>query len=484
MTEKEVEIKQPLFYDLTQLQREANIRFGLSAQATLDAAQILWDAKLITYPRSASQHISTTINEQIDKHLDALVDITDESFAHLASGARLVKERGYALTKRHVDDKKLLEGHYGILPSGETPDFTRLPNAARQLYDLIGRRFIAAFFPPARDARTEIITACGEHQFLTRGVRELVSGWRSIDPPSRVVEEKAEADTDEQIGVLLPKVTRGESVQRIDSQKLSKKTRAPQRYTEASLLEAMESAGQHCETEEERLAMKVCGLGMPSTRASTIRRAFELHYFEHEGKRYVRSTAVAREVIRRLRAFNSLLVSPAMTGKWEAVLARIAAGERDARSFRQSVVELTRKLVAEILGSVSADVESNDAFQSAANVGECPQCKVAGRSGRLRVCSGKGGKFFGCQLPRDVCGYISDFTQKSKELKALIKKRCPDDGRAMRLRHGKKTETPYLSCTGYPDCKRVVFFEEKVKQARPAAAKSKLKERLPSNAAT
>lgn len=461
MSEREVEIKQPLLYDLTQLQIEANIRYGLSAEDTLAAAQALWDAKLITYPRSASQHLPSTINAGIDKHLATLAAITHGSFAHLARAAQHVLDEKLVLTKRHVDDKKLTEGHHAIIPSGESPDFAQLPAVACKIYDLIARRFLAAFYPNARDARTEIVTACFEHHFLTRGVRETFHGWRSIDPPSRVSEEKGEAEAEEiDENASLPKLSRGESVRRQASTTLSKKTRAPQRYTEASLLLAMESAGQLCETEEERLAMKACGLGTVATRASTIAKAFKLRYFEREGKRIVRSSAVAREVIGRLRAVNSLLISPTLTGQWEAELARIAEGRTDDHNFNEGVRQLTATNVKQILASApdKSSERKTTAFDDAASVGQCPLCKAEGRSGQLRKRTGTNGKFFSCTLAREECGYVSDFTGKTGELKALLELRCSVCQSVMRLKHAKERRTAYLSCTR-AGCKGVRFFE-------------------------
>lgn len=467
MAEKEVEIKQPLLYDLTQLQCEANIRYGMSAEETLRTAQVLWDAKLITYPRSASQHLSATTNASIDKHLAALAGIAAASYSYLARVAQHIRESRFVLTKRHVDDKKLIEGHHAIIPSGETPDFARLSEAARNIYELIARRFLAAFYPHARDARTEIVTACGEHQYLTRGVRELYHGWRAVDPPSRAPEEKGSDDSEEidECGAL-PKLSRGETVRCHSATTLAKRTRTPQRYTEAALLQAMDSAGQHCETEEERLALKVCGLGTPATRASTIAKAFKLRYFSREGKRIVRSTPVAREVIRRLRAAGSLLVSPSLTGQWEAQLARIAEGVKDDRQFNEGVRQLTRTIIEQIFAAVERDLDhASTAFDDAACVGDCPRCRVAGRPGKLRARTGANGKFLTCTQAREKCGYISDFTSRAKELQAVIETRCATCHNAMRLRHSKDKRTPYLSCTR-AGCTGVRFFEKSQRRQR------------------
>jgi DNA topoisomerase III len=462
-TEREVSIQQPLLFDLTQLQRQANIRFGFTAQQTLDAAQLLWDSKLITYPRSASQHLSTALNAEIDRHLEPLAGLGGE-YEQLALAARHVRVNGLTLGKRHVDDKKLTEGHHAIIPSGQTPDMGALPDTARKLYELIARRFLAAFFPAARDARTEIITSCGSHQFLTRGVREVSAGWREIDPPTRAEEEKGDDDPSEETTAQLPKLAQGESVRKNSARSLSKKTRSPQRYTEASLLEAMDSAGKHCETEEERQAMKECGLGTVATRAQTITRCFKLAYFEKEGKRFIRSSAVAREVVRRLRAAGSLLVSPALTGKWEAELARVANGARDAGKFNGGVLQLTRKTVEEIFASADAP-GSTAVFEAAESVGNCPQCAREGRAGQLRARSGASGKFLSCSLPRGECGYISDHPSGKKQLDGIIGTPCPECGGVMRLRHAKnERKTAYLGCVRFPECKGVKFFEDGAKR--------------------
>ncbi len=464
--EREVETKPPLLFDLTQLQRAASNHYQFSLKTTLDAAQILWDAKLVTYPRSASQHLSTALNAQIISHLQSLAGISTEPYAHLQQAARFIIDNQLSLTTRHVDDKKLTEGHHAIIPSTAKPDLSKLPGEAQKIYDLIARRFLAVFFPAARDARTEIITSCGGHLFITRGTRPLSDGWRAIDPPARSLDHSESAQTDDaEQNASLPKLTQGESVNRDSFDVLQKKTRAPERYTEISLVEAMESAGHLCENEEERLAMKVCGLGTVATRTNTIMREFKLGYLERDGKRFLRSTAVGREVVRRLRAIKSVLVSPAMTGKWEAELSRIANGECDATAFNAGVINLTRHTVEKIFAQADNAPNSNQAFLEAASAGACPECQRSGRAGRLRIRESANGKFFGCSEARETCGYTSGFTSKAKELKALLETHCSLCQCAMRLVHSKDKKTAFLVCAD-KSCKGVLFFDKPKKRLK------------------
>src|SRR5215510_5693536 len=246
----------PLLYDLTALQRAANARYAFPAARTLDLAQALYEKKVITYPRTSSRHLSTSVNQELRGHVEATRVGPYIPFIHtiLATGK-------FTLTTRHVDDTKVTD-HHAIIPTEQRVDPAALSPDEKRLYDLIARRFLAAFYPDAVIERTTILTEVEGERFTTRGAVVLAAGWREVDPPAR--ERQAADDTGE--AEELPRVRTHETAETRQAETLRKHTKAPPRYSDATLLGAMEAAGKQIDDDELRLAMKDTGLGTPATR--------------------------------------------------------------------------------------------------------------------------------------------------------------------------------------------------------------------------
>ncbi len=259
----------PLLYDLTALQRAANARYSFSAAHTLEIAQTLYEKKFITYPRTASRHLSSSVNKELRAHVEAARVGPYVPFieAILARGK-------LTLTSRHVDDKKVTD-HHAVIPTKQRIEASALSPDEKRIYDLIARRFLAAFYPDAEVERTTITTRVAGERFITRGTVVLKAGWREVDPPGK--DAKKTSDEGEAEEAELPPVQTKDAVETLKAEALKKQTKAPPRYSESSLLGAMETAGKKVEDEELRLAMRDSGLGTPATRASIIE-ALRLHH--------------------------------------------------------------------------------------------------------------------------------------------------------------------------------------------------------------
>src|SRR5215210_3699007 len=264
--------KPPLLYDLTELQRNANARYGFTAERTLRAAQALYEErKLITYPRTSSRYLSKDLVGGLKKRVEAAGALPDLSpFAEkLLGGQKLL------ISKRIVDDSKVTD-HHAIVPTNKEPSGGLPPDEAK-VYDLVARRFLVVFFPAARFENTTVVTEVREEMFLSRGRVVLEAGWRALYPDGVGGRKEKEPP-------VLPPIEVG---QEWDVAKVGVKegeTKPPPRYSESALLGAMETAGKLVEDEELRQQMKDSGLGTPATRAATIERLIKVGYIEREKK--------------------------------------------------------------------------------------------------------------------------------------------------------------------------------------------------------
>ena len=336
---KRTERKQrpPLLYDLTSLQREANSRFGMSAQRTLAAAQRLYEGSsngaLITYPRTRSQFLPS---DQIS---------TLKPVARSLGGIEAYRPHSEYVAgldvlplARVVNDGKI-DDHHAIIPTGDLPR-GELSNDDRRVFDLVCRRYLAVFHPDARFEDTDVVTEAGGERFRTKGKRLLEAGWRAPafgDEP--IVSERPGDEEPEQ---ALPRIDEGERGRCTAAEVLEKQTKPPGRYTEASLLGAMETAGKAIEDEELRDAMKESGLGTPATRADTIERLLNVGYIERDGKALV-ATSKGRDTIGLLG--THALTSAELTGSWEKRLSEIEHAQADRAGFMADIARFTEQLV-------------------------------------------------------------------------------------------------------------------------------------------
>ena len=309
----------PLLYDLTTLQREANARYGFTAQKTLDLAQALYERhKVLTYPRTDSRHLSQDMRPKIANVLASL----PEPFAALVPPENLRRDPG----KRVYDDTKLTD-HHAIVPTGRRPG--NLSPDEFKLYEMVVRQLIAAFCGDYVYDSMTAITLVENCRFLSRGKAEVDPGWHRANPPVSFKKDK-DKEKEEQ---PLPNLVKGQTVRAKSAKVLSKKTLPPKPYTENTLLGAMENAGRFVQDEELRRQLKERGLGTPATRAAIIERLIRVGYVERR-----RSALIPTDKgIKLISIAPEQLASPETTGRWEKGLNDIALGKMDPDKFMASI---------------------------------------------------------------------------------------------------------------------------------------------------
>jgi DNA topoisomerase-3 len=468
---KAVREKPPLLHDLTSLQRAANVRYGFTAARTLELAQTLYEKKFITYPRTSSRHLSKAVAEEIEAHVRAA-----RVGPYIPFIEKILATGKPKLSSRHVDDKKVTD-HHAVIPTKQQIKSDALAPDEKRIYDLIARRFLAAFFPDAELERTTVTTEAVGERFITRGTVVLKAGWREVEPPARGAKPeesvKKAGEDDEEEAAELPHLKAKDPAEVLKAEAQAKQTKAPPRYSESSLLGAMETAGKKVEDEELRLAMKEAGLGTPATRASIIETLLKREYVVREKKSLV-ATAKGAALIKMLP--SPLLKSAELTGRWEQKLSRMARREYALDAFMVEVRGMITELVAQIAGSEVERPMEGGASASARQMPrpegalDCPKCKREERVGFLLEREGAAGKFLACSTGREACGYLSDAPRNAKQRKALLQTSCQTCGGAMRLRLPKeKGKRAFLSCLRYPDCRGARWFDDKgaLEEPRP-----------------
>jgi DNA topoisomerase-3 len=370
LEKKEQREKAPMLYDLTTLQREANNRFGFTAKRTLAAAQRLYEEhKALTYPRTNSRYLTTDMVEEI-KPIAELVG----GHAEYRMGAEYVVALDVLPLARVVNDEKVTD-HHAIIPTRSEHNLEKMGSDDRRVYDMAVRRFLAVFHPEAvfENTRVETTVAAAdgavEHVFRTRGKLLIVPGWRGVydevAADAKGAEAKAEGDEDEATDQQLPRLIEHEEVQTRAIESLRKETKPPRRYSDASLLGAMETAGKLVDDDELREAMKDSGIGTPATRAAIIERLITVGYVERDGRALV-ATEKGLNVIRLLN--EHALTSPGLTGSWEQRLGKIERGEESRKQFMSDIAGFAQETVKEL------DETLKDVRIPRAKLGPCPVC--------------------------------------------------------------------------------------------------------------
>jgi len=361
---KEQSERAPLLYDLTSLQRDANRRFGFSARRTLQAAQSLYEnKKAITYPRTSSRWLSGDLVPQLKPTAGTL-----EPIGEYAAAARYVLALGQLPLGRVVNDAKV-DDHHAIIPTDVDHDVDTFSPDERRVFDLVARRFLAVFHPPARYARTTIVTLVEEERFRTKGKVTLEAGWRGVYGLEADADKQARQDEDaENESAELPQLEQGQKVKCAEAEVEAKETKPPPRYTEATLLSAMETAGKLVDDEELREAMKERGLGTPATRAETIETLIRREYIERVAKD-LQPTPKGLQVITMLEEHP--LTSPELTGDWEKRLTDIEHGGDDRKKFIDDIAEFTRGTVEKI-----AALDKEKLRPERVELGPCPRCRA------------------------------------------------------------------------------------------------------------
>jgi DNA topoisomerase-3 len=400
----------PLLYDLTSLQREANSRFGFSARRTLSAAQRLYEEHTaLTYPRTNSRYLPGDMVAEI-KPIARLVGSVSREYA---AGSEYVLGLDVLPLGRVVNDARVTD-HHAIIPTrAESHPVDKMSEDDRRVYDLVVRRFLAVFHPEAVIENTRVETTVAGRVFRTRGKRILVPGWRGVYGETADVEPGSErGEEDEGREQQLPRLEQGEAVavQEIGSEE--KETKPPRRYSEGSLLGAMETAGKLVDDDELREAMKESGIGTPATRAAIIERLLQVGYIERDGRALV-VTEKGLNVIRLLG--EHALTSPGLTGEWEHRLARIESGEDSREAFMGDIVKFTSETVGEL------DTKLKGVRIPRANLGPCPVC------GRDIVENRKG---YSCWSRDDPgCGFVIWKSKAGKSLPVSVARELIKTGR-------------------------------------------------------
>jgi DNA topoisomerase-3 len=351
----------PALFDLTSLQREANARFGFSAKNTLGLAQALYERhKVLTYPRTDSRHLPEDYLPTVLQTLETLAE--ENNYQQFAS--QITKKNWVKPNKRIFDNTKISD-HFAIIPTTQAPK--NLSEPEQKLYDLVTRRFLAIFFPPAEFQVTTRYTEVSGHQFKTEGKVMTAPGWLAVY--GKFVSEEKESESGSANGSLVP-VVKGEKVQTDKIVANALVTKPPARYSEATLLSAMEGAGKLIDDEGLREAMAGKGLGTPATRAAIIEGLLYEKYLLREGREML-PTAKAFQLMTLLRGLGvSELTAPELTGEWEYKLSQIERGKISREEFMREIAQMTQIIVKR------AKEYDNDTIPGdyATLVATCPNC--------------------------------------------------------------------------------------------------------------
>jgi DNA topoisomerase III len=396
----------PLLYDLTSLQRDANSRFGFSARRTLAAAQRLYEEHTaLTYPRTNSRYLPSDMVPEI-KPIARLVGERSE----YSRGAQYVLGLDVLPLARVINDAKVTD-HHAIIPThADRHPVDKMSDDDKRIYDLVVRRFLAIFHPDAVFENTRVETTVAERVFRTRGKVMLVPGWRGVY--GEEADADGRSDDDEGREQQLPRLEHGEQAAVKEVSAEEKETKPPRRYSEGSLLAAMETAGKLVDEEELREAMKDSGIGTPATRAAIIERLLQVGYIERDGRALV-VTEKGLNVIRLLG--EHALTSPGLTGEWEARLAKIETGQDSREAFMGDIVKFTEATVGEL------DTKLKGVRIPRANLGPCPVC------GRDIIENRKG---YSCWSRDDPgCGFVIWKSKAGKSLPVSIARELIKTGR-------------------------------------------------------
>ncbi len=414
----------PLAYDLTELQRDANRRYGFSAKTTSAIMQQLYERhKLVTYPRTDSRYISEDIVPTLPERLKAVAT------GPYAETARNILKNKINPGKRLVDNSKVSD-HHAIIPTEETVYLSKLSSDELKIYDLIVKRFLAVLMPPFEYEQTTVKAEINGEVFSAKGKIVKAKGWRSVYDNDGALEDEA-ADEKEN-AQSLPYISQGEEVKVLSVKSVAAKTKPPVRYTEATLLSAMEHPGKSIDDPKLREAIEnSSGLGTPATRAEIIDKLFNAFYLERRGKEII----PASKGIQLIGLVPPELRSAELTAKWEQQLANISKGQANGNSFITDIRNYTVKLVTAVTGS-SHTYKHDNLTRS-----KCPECgkyllAVKGKRGEMLICQDR------------ECNYRQGVSRTSNA-------RCPQCHKKMELR-GEGENKVFTCACGYRE-KLTVF---------------------------
>jgi DNA topoisomerase III len=373
---KEEKSLSPYLYDLTELQRDMNKKYGISANETLEIAQKLYESKAISYPRTDSKFLSSDMKGEIPGILNQLRKIKSEEISQLDLSK-------LPFTPRIINSAKVTD-HHAIIPTGKVP--SSFPPSSEKVFEAIVLRFIAAFYPPCLKNVTTVQGEAKKEVFQAKGVQVVSPGWtvlyaKEVDKKSKEEEQDLPEFILQEEGPHKPTIKQG-------------KTEPPKSFTEGTLLGAMETAGKFVDDEQLKEALKQKGLGTPATRAAIIETLLRRGYIQRE-KKNVKVTDLGRYLIALIQDPN--LKSPELTGEWEAKLKEMEQGRLTADAFMAEIVQYTRDLIKQ------SDLTHLDETK----LGSCPLCKRP-------IIQGKKG--FGCSGWKEGCSFVIWKEHKGSQL--------------------------------------------------------------------
>ncbi|MCT2538211.1 DNA topoisomerase III [Aquibacillus koreensis] len=425
----------PQLYDLTELQREANKVFGYSGKQTLSIMQKLYEQhKVLTYPRTDSRYISTDIVPTLKDRLHACgVD-------QYASFATKIAQSPIKANKAFVDDTKVSD-HHAIIPTEQSVILSDLDDKERKIYDLVVKRFLAVLSPAFEYEQTTIIANIGKETFTARGKNIKKQGWKAI------YNNRFDDDQDDN-DQTLPNLNKGDKLTDLKLKLTNGQTQPPERFTEGSLLQAMENPVKFMDQQDKHLTKTMSqtgGLGTVATRADIIEKLFNTFYMEKRGK-YLYLTSKGKQL---LELVPEELRSPALTAEWEQKLAAISNGKLKKESFLKEIKGYTMTVVQDIKGSDVTFKHDNITGT------KCPECgkhmlEVNGKKGRMLVCQDRS------------CGEKKNIAKKTNA-------RCPNCHKKLELRGEGEGQTFTCSC-GHRE-KLSTFNKRKQKEKHNKASK-------------
>ncbi len=407
----------PAAYDLTELQRDANKKYGYSAKQTLSLMQSLYEThKLLTYPRTDSRYITKDVAATLPERLRAI------AIGPYKDAASAVLHSKPLQTKYIVNDAKVTD-HHAIIPTEQYVDLNKLSREERHIYDLVVRRFIAVLSAPFEYDEVQVKITVGRYNFYTKGQSVKSAGWRAVyDSTLADDDDDSEPDLAAQ---RLPALSQGAAAAVKEVRVCAGKTSPPARYTEATLLTAMENPASQVEDGRLRDALKTAGgLGTPATRADIIEKLFNSFYIERRG-REIFPTSKGRQLI---GIVPPDLKSAELTAKWEQQLSLIAEGKANDRKFIEEMRGYASSLVQAVKSSTAEYKHDNMTREP------CPQCGKY-----LLEVNGKKGKMLVCQ-DRD-CGY-------RKSISVITNARCPECHKKLEMR-GEGDKKAFFCVCGY-----------------------------------
>ncbi|MGE7930636.1 DNA topoisomerase III [Lysinibacillus xylanilyticus] len=394
----------PGLYDLTELQRDANKLFGYSAKETLNIMQKLYEShKVLTYPRTDSRYLSSDIVGTLPERLKAC------GIGEYRTLTNKILTKPIKANKSFVDDSKVSD-HHAIIPTEGYVNFSAFNDKERKIYDLVVKRFLAVLFPAQEYEQLTVQAQIGNEKFIAKGKTVTIAGWKEVYQ-NRFDDEESTDDVKEQ---LLPRLEQGQVLKTKLIAQTSGQTKPPARFTEATLLSAMENPTKYMETNDKKLVdtlKSTGGLGTVATRADIIEKLFNSFLIEKRGGKEIYITSKGRQL---LDLVPEELRSPATTAEWEQKLELISKGKLKKDVFINEMKKHTQEIVAEIKASDKKYKHDNISTKSCPDCGK-PMLEVNGKKGKMLVCQ-----------DRD-CGH-------RKNVSRVTNARCPQCKKKLELR--------------------------------------------------